>query len=81
MFQTVLAPQAEEAARLHAEFRSLLRSVLSGKIDSSTFEDSCRSQLGTPSYVLFTLDKLVTKMVKHMQARGVAECIVVVSPR
>jgi hypothetical protein len=27
-----------------------------------------RSLLGTNSYVLFTLDKLVYKLVKHMQA-------------
>jgi hypothetical protein len=40
--------------------------VLDGHMDSSTFEDSCRALLGTNSYVLFTLDKLIQKFIKHM---------------
>lgn len=64
------AGRQEEAERLHGQFMTLLREVLTGKIDSSTFEDSCRSLLGTNSYVLFTLDKLIHKLVKHMQVRG-----------
>lgn len=38
-------------------------------MDSSTFEDSCRALLGTNSYVLFTLDKLIQKFIKHMAVR------------
>ena len=60
------AARAEEAARLHREFMSMLRQVLDGHMDSSTFEDSCRALLGTNSYVLFTLDKLIQKFIKHM---------------
>jgi paired amphipathic helix protein Sin3a len=45
---------------------SMLRQVLDGHMDSSTFEDSCRALLGTNSYVLFTLDKLIQKFIKHM---------------
>jgi len=60
------AARAEEAARLHREFMSMLRRVLDGHMDSSTFEDSCRALLGTNSYVLFTLDKLIQKFIKHM---------------
>jgi paired amphipathic helix protein Sin3a len=67
----VLSPQAEaaraeESARLHREFMGMLRQVLDGHMDSSTFEDTCRALLGTNSYVLFTLDKLIQKFIKHM---------------
>eukprot|EP00775_Hariotina_reticulata_P006274 gene6274-6513_t len=60
------AARAEEAARLHREFMSMLRRVLDGHMDSSSFEDQCRALLGTNSYVLFTLDKLIQKFIKHM---------------
>jgi hypothetical protein len=60
------AARAEEAARLHREFSQMLRRVLDGHMDSSSFEDSCRALLGTNSYVLFTLDKLIQKFIKHM---------------
>ncbi|XVE75149.1 hypothetical protein DITRI_Ditri12bG0072300 [Diplodiscus trichospermus] len=32
------------------------------------FEDDCRAMIGTQSYVLFTLDKLIYKLVKQLQA-------------
>lgn len=60
------AARAEEAQRLHREFISMLRKVLDGHMDSSMFEDQCRALLGTNSYVLFTLDKLIQKFIKHM---------------
>jgi hypothetical protein len=60
------AARAEESARLHQEFMGMLRQVLDGHMDSSTFEDTCRALLGTNSYVLFTLDKLIQKFIKHM---------------
>lgn len=60
------AARAEESARLHREFMGMLRQVLDGHMDSSTFEDTCRALLGTNSYVLFTLDKLIQKFIKHM---------------
>jgi len=64
------AARAEEAARLHREFMSMLRRVLDGHMDSSSFEDQCRALLGTNSYVLFTLDKLIQKFIKHMAVSG-----------
>lgn len=67
------AARAEEAARLHREFMSMLRRVLDGHMDSSNFEDSCRALLGTNSYVLFTLDKLIQKFIKHMAVRCACE--------
>lgn len=47
----------------------MLRRVLDGHMDSSSFEDNCRALLGTNSYVLFTLDKLIQKFIKHMAVR------------
>ncbi|KAI8469341.1 MAG: hypothetical protein J3K34DRAFT_522233 [Monoraphidium minutum] len=58
---------AAEAARLHGEFMGMVRQLIDGSLDPSNFEDQVRSLLGTNSYVLFTLDKLVYKLVKHMQ--------------
>jgi paired amphipathic helix protein Sin3a len=49
---------------------SMLRRVLDGHMDSSSFEDNCRALLGTNSYVLFTLDKLIQKFIKHMAVSG-----------
>lgn len=61
------AQQREEADRLHVEFMDMVMSLLEGGLESGAYEDQCRSLLGNNSYVLFTLDKLVQKFVKHMQ--------------
>ncbi|GAU46092.1 hypothetical protein TSUD_135240 [Trifolium subterraneum] len=42
-------------------------SLLDGSSDNSKFEDDCRAIIGTQSYVLFTLDKLIYKLVKQYQ--------------
>jgi hypothetical protein len=59
--------QREDAKALHSEFMGMVRSMLDGQLEASLFEDQVRQLLGTNSYVLFTLDKLITKMVKHLQ--------------
>lgn len=48
-------------------FVGLLTRLLEGSLDSSKFEDECRALLGTGCYTLFTLDKLVFKVVKQLQ--------------
>lgn len=53
---------------LYAKFMSALYSLLDGTADNAKFEDDCRSIIGTQSYVLFTLDKLIYKVVKQLQA-------------
>ncbi|XP_031282358.1 paired amphipathic helix protein Sin3-like 4 isoform X2 [Pistacia vera] len=53
---------------LYARFMSALYSLLDGSSDNTKFEDDCRAIIGTQSYVLFTLDKLLYKLVKHLQA-------------
>ncbi|CAN6340946.1 unnamed protein product [Urochloa humidicola] len=51
----------------YSKFISALYSLLDGSSDSTKFEDDCRSTIGTQSYVLFTLDKLIFKVVKQLQ--------------
>lgn len=55
------------AASTHAGFMRLLYDLIDGNHDASAYEDACRALLGTNSYVLFTLDKLIYKMVKQTQ--------------
>ncbi|XP_027075364.2 paired amphipathic helix protein Sin3-like 2 isoform X2 [Coffea arabica] len=51
----------------YARFMSALYSLLDGSADNAKFEDDCRSIIGNQSYVLFTLDKLMYKLVKQLQ--------------
>lgn len=48
-------------------FMSALYSLLDGSSDNTKFEDDCRASIGTQSYILFTLDKLIFKLVKQVQ--------------
>lgn len=43
-----------------------LYNLLDGSSDNTKFEDECRAIIGAQSYILFTLDKLVQKFVKHV---------------
>ncbi|XP_062191512.1 paired amphipathic helix protein Sin3-like 3 [Phragmites australis] len=52
---------------LYAKFISALYNLLDGSSDNTKFEDDCRAIIGTQSYVLFTLDKLIYKVVKQLQ--------------
>jgi hypothetical protein len=45
---------------------SALYNLLDGSSDNTKFEDDCRAIIGTQSYVLFTLDKLIYKVVKQV---------------
>uniref|UniRef100_A0A7N0V4M3 Histone deacetylase interacting domain-containing protein n=1 Tax=Kalanchoe fedtschenkoi TaxID=63787 RepID=A0A7N0V4M3_KALFE len=49
-------------------FLKAFLSLLDGSSDNAKFEDDCRSLIGNHSYVLFTLDKLVYKLVKQLQS-------------
>ncbi|KAF8110006.1 hypothetical protein N665_0088s0024 [Sinapis alba] len=52
----------------YSRFMDALYNLLDGSSDNTKFEDECRSAFGAQSYVLFTLDKLVQKLVKHLHA-------------
>jgi len=56
-----------EPPNLYAKFMSALYSLLDGSADNAKFEDECRAIIGTQSYMLFTLDKLIFKLVKQLQ--------------
>ncbi|KAG2322315.1 hypothetical protein Bca4012_056906 [Brassica carinata] len=51
----------------YARFMNALYNLLDGTSDNSKFEDDCRAIIGTQSYVLFTVDKLIYKLIKHLQ--------------
>jgi len=55
------------APNLYSRFMQVLYGLLDGSLDNSKFEDECRAIIGTQSYVLFTLDELIFKLVKQLQ--------------
>ena len=54
-----------ESSRVY-RFMNALYSLLDGSADNTKFEDDCRAIIGTQSYLLFTLDKLIYKLVKQV---------------
>ncbi|KAF5479524.1 hypothetical protein F2P56_000335 [Juglans regia] len=52
---------------LYSRFMNALYNLLDGSADNAKFEDECRAIIGNQSYVLFTLDKLIYKLVKQLQ--------------
>ncbi|KAF8081477.1 hypothetical protein N665_0884s0006 [Sinapis alba] len=52
----------------YTRFMDALYNLLDGSSDNTKFEDECRSIIGAQSYILFTLDKLIQKFVKHLHA-------------
>ncbi|KAL5722388.1 hypothetical protein ACHQM5_005913 [Ranunculus cassubicifolius] len=51
----------------YARLMTAIYNLLDGTSDNTKFEDECRSIVGTQAYVLFTLDKLIHKLVKQLQ--------------
>ncbi|GAB4839893.1 hypothetical protein Ancab_020602 [Ancistrocladus abbreviatus] len=52
----------------YSRFLDALYNLLDGTSDNLKFEDDCRAIIGTQSYLLFTLDKLIYKLVKQLLA-------------
>ncbi|XP_074368070.1 paired amphipathic helix protein Sin3-like 4 isoform X1 [Apium graveolens] len=50
-----------------ASFMNAFCELLDGSSDNTEFEDHCRTLMGAESYVLFTLDKLVKKLVNQLE--------------
>ena len=46
-------------------FLSILLAMLRGHVEVPKYEDECRTLLGTYSYKLFTLDKLIPRFIKE----------------
>lgn len=57
----------ESSSDPYSRFKSALYNLLDGSVDNTKYEDECRAVIGTQSYVLFTLDKLIFKIVKQLQ--------------
>ncbi|PIA62320.1 hypothetical protein AQUCO_00200364v1 [Aquilegia coerulea] len=51
----------------YARLLDAIYNLLDGTSDNTKFEDECRAIIGTQAYVLFTLDKLIHKLVKQLQ--------------
>ncbi|RLN64109.1 hypothetical protein BBP00_00003642 [Phytophthora kernoviae] len=62
-----LAASTKEKTGDYQAFLSKLYSLIDGSVDSSKYEDCCRNLMGSTSYFLFTMDKLVTLVLKQMQ--------------
>ncbi|XP_073054342.1 paired amphipathic helix protein Sin3-like 3 isoform X2 [Primulina eburnea] len=57
----------------YARFKDSLHSLLNGSSDNAKFEDDCRAIIGAQSYILFTIDKLIHKLVKQLQTIATEE--------
>ena len=56
-----------EGERLHGVFMGMTQKLLTGDLEVSLYEDQVRALLGTNSFELFTLDKLLNKLLSHMR--------------
>jgi len=67
------APIAEKedsksADAIYKKFMNMLIQLVEESIDTSKFEDDCRMLLGTNSYELYTLEKVVEKLLGQVQS-------------
>uniref|UniRef100_M4BX15 Histone deacetylase interacting domain-containing protein n=1 Tax=Hyaloperonospora arabidopsidis (strain Emoy2) TaxID=559515 RepID=M4BX15_HYAAE len=62
-----LSASTNEKTGDYQAFVSKLYSLIDGSVDNVKYEDSCRSLMGSTSYFLFTMDKLVAQVLKQMQ--------------
>eukprot|EP00798_Chlamydomonas_sp_ICE-L_P007940 gene7940-1154_t len=53
----------EHADRVHTSFMGMTQQVLAGELETVLYEDQVRALLGTNSYELFTIDKLLHKLI------------------
>ncbi|KAJ9540584.1 hypothetical protein OSB04_027090 [Centaurea solstitialis] len=51
---------------LYSRFMSALYNLLDGSADNAKYEDDCRAIIGNQSYMLFTLDKLIYKLLQNV---------------
>eukprot|EP00656_Telonema_subtile_P051328 TRINITY_DN6873_c0_g1_i2.p1 TRINITY_DN6873_c0_g1~~TRINITY_DN6873_c0_g1_i2.p1 ORF type:complete len:777 (+),score=256.76 TRINITY_DN6873_c0_g1_i2:655-2985(+) len=58
-------PKVRQAGDPFQAFLSILLAMLRGQVDITKYEDECRTLLGTYSYKLFTLDKLIPRFIKE----------------
>lgn len=51
----------------HREFLLAAKSLILGTLSSAEYEDVCRSLLGNNSYVLFTVDRVMDRLVRQLR--------------
>lgn len=63
-----LGPETESAEEIFEGFLGHAKAFARGKLEWAKFEDKLRVLLGADSYCLFTIDKVVQKLVKAIEA-------------
>uniref|UniRef100_A0A182M8I8 Paired amphipathic helix protein Sin3a n=1 Tax=Anopheles culicifacies TaxID=139723 RepID=A0A182M8I8_9DIPT len=60
-------------------FLEMLKNLLDGNMESSSYEDTLREMFGIHAYIAFTLDRVVQNAVRQLQhcvtERGAVECV------
>ncbi|KAG5673702.1 hypothetical protein PVAND_003725 [Polypedilum vanderplanki] len=74
-----LKPQNEfEIPDYYPAFLDMLKSLLDGNMDATTYEDKLRDMYGIHAYIAFTLDRVVSNAVRQLQfcvtERNALEC-------
>ena len=52
-------------------FLDMVRNLLDGNMDSSSYEDSLREMFGIHAYIAFTMDKIIHNCVRQVGERYV----------
>ncbi|XP_052786837.1 paired amphipathic helix protein Sin3a-like isoform X2 [Mya arenaria] len=61
------APSEIEPDEYFPYFLDMIKNVLDGNLESSSFEDQLREMYGIHAYIAFTMDKLVQNIVRQLQ--------------
>jgi paired amphipathic helix protein Sin3a len=59
-------PVELEPSQFYSTFIELLKSLLEGRIDNTTFEDNCREIFGVHAFITFTLDKVIQGIMRQV---------------
>jgi len=60
-------PNAVDVRDSYSYFLELVRSLLDGNVELSSFEDQLRDMFGIHAYVAFTIDKLIHNITRQLQ--------------
>ncbi|XP_028417065.1 paired amphipathic helix protein Sin3a-like [Dendronephthya gigantea] len=70
------APTDIDVEEYYPAFLDMVRNLLDGNMEMSSFEDTCREMFGVHAYIVFTIDKLVQNIVRQLQTIVVEETCV-----
>jgi len=51
-------------------FLDMVRNLLDGNMDSSSYEDSLREMFGIHAYIAFTMDKIIHNCVRQVKTKN-----------